>query len=500
MHTAQPPTDLALLNSWQRDFPLCREPFALIGQRLGLDAGEVLSHYRHLQRQGSLSRIGAVFAPGAGGASLLAAMAVPPERLEAVAAIVSSHAGVNHNYEREHATNLWFVATGPDAAQVDQLLRSIEMDTGLPVQRLPMLRPYRIDTGFDLRASQSRSSGATHWAQTPLQAQDQPLAALAEQGLPLVERPYDLWAEQLQQPVEAVLHTLQRWLDERTVSRFGVVVRHHELGFTANAMTVFDVPESEVDACGEALARVPGVTLAYQRARTGGWPYNLYCMVHGRDRESVRTTVAHAVAQAGLADKPQAMLFSLRRFKQTGARRFTPPAMPRTLPTHQKERCMLTPEDARLIDHLHGGFPLVDRPFAAVGQALGWSEERVIERLHQLLAQGVLTRFGPLFQIERAGGQFVLAAIAVPEERFDVVNAVVNSFPEVAHNYRRTHRLNMWFVVAAESPALAQDAIARIEDAVGLQVFAFPKEEEYFVELRLPALPQTGERHGAGCL
>lgn len=245
----------------------------------------MLSHYRHLQRQGSLSRIGAVFAPGAGGASLLAAMAVPPERLEAVAAIVSSHAGVNHNYEREHATNLWFVATGPDAAQVDQLLRSIEMDTGLPVQRLPMLRPYRIDTGFDLRASQSRSSGATHWAQTPLQAQDQPLAALAEQGLPLVERPYDLWAEQLQQPVEAVLHTLQRWLDERTVSRFGVVVRHHELGFTANAMTVFDVPESEVDACGEALARVPGVTLAYQRARTGGWPYNLYCMVHGRDRE-----------------------------------------------------------------------------------------------------------------------------------------------------------------------------------------------------------------------
>ena len=159
---------------------------------------------------------------------------------------------------------------------------------------------------------------------------------------------------------------------------------------------------------------------------------------------------------------------------------------------------MLTPEDARLIDHLHGGFPLVDRPFAAVGKALGWSEERVIERLHhQLLAQGVLTRFGPLFQIERAGGQFVLAAIAVPEERFDAVNAVVNSFPEVAHNYRRTHALNMWFVVAAESPALAADAIARIQESVGLQVLAFPKEEEYFVELRLPALPTAGEAHGA---
>ena len=170
--------------------------------------------------------------------------------------------------------------------------------------------------------------------------------------------------------------------------------------------------------------------------------------------------------------------------------------MPRTLPTYQKERCMLTPEDARLIDHLHGGFPLVDRPFAAVGAQLGWSEERVIERLHQLLARGVLTRFGPLFQIERAGGQFVLAAIAVPEERFDVVNTVVNSFPEVAHNYRRTHRLNMWFVVAAETPALAQTAIARIEEAVGLPVYAFPKEEEYFVELRLPAQASQGAPHG----
>jgi len=158
---------------------------------------------------------------------------------------------------------------------------------------------------------------------------------------------------------------------------------------------------------------------------------------------------------------------------------------------------MLTPEDARLIDHLHGGFPLDDRPFATVAQQLGWSEEDVIARLQDLLAQGVLTRFGPLFQIERAGGQFVLAAIAAPEERFEAVNAAVNRFPEVAHNYRRTHTLNMWFVVAAESPALAQDAIARIQEAVGLQVLAFPKEEEYFVELRLPAMPKTGEPHGA---
>ena len=147
---------------------------------------------------------------------------------------------------------------------------------------------------------------------------------------------------------------------------------------------------------------------------------------------------------------------------------------------------MLSLDDVRLMTRLHGGLPLTDRPFADVAAELGWQEDTVIERLHHLLAQGVLTRFGPLFQIERAGGQFVLAAMAVPEDRFAEVTAQVNALPEVAHNYRREHRLNMWFVVAATAPALAEAAIHRIEQLTGLPVFAFPKEREFFVELKLP--------------
>jgi DNA-binding Lrp family transcriptional regulator len=113
----------------------------------------------------------------------------------------------------------------------------------------------------------------------------------------------------------------------------------------------------------------------------------------------------------------------------------------------------------------------------------------VLERLRVLLARGDLTRFGPLFQIERAGGRFVLAALAVPEERFDAVAAQVNALPEVAHNYRRTHTLNMWFVLATTHPDAARNALARIEADTGLVVHAFPKEREFFVELRLPLLP-----------
>jgi siroheme decarboxylase len=143
--------------------------------------------------------------------------------------------------------------------------------------------------------------------------------------------------------------------------------------------------------------------------------------------------------------------------------------------------------DAALIDHLHEGFPLCDRPFAAVGEALGLAEDEVIERLRKLLANGVLTRLGPLYQIERAGGIYILAALEVPAERFAEVAALVNAHLQVAHNYRREHRLNMWFVVAAESEKAATRCMQEIAAETGLPVHAFPKEREYRVELRLPA-------------
>lgn len=153
--------------------------------------------------------------------------------------------------------------------------------------------------------------------------------------------------------------------------------------------------------------------------------------------------------------------------------------------------------DLRLIDHLHGGLPLSDRPFADVGMALSMPEDEVLTRLRRLLAQGVLTRFGPLYHIERAGGRFVLAALEVPEERFDAVAALVNAMPEVAHNYRRAHTFNMWFVTATDSAVAADAVLAHIEAQTGLQVHAFPKEREFFVELHLPLLLDTDCDQGA---
>lgn len=143
--------------------------------------------------------------------------------------------------------------------------------------------------------------------------------------------------------------------------------------------------------------------------------------------------------------------------------------------------------DRRLVNALQGGFPIAERPFAAVAERLGLDEATVIERLAVLRESGVLSRFGPMYDAERMGGAVSLCALAVPAERFEAVAAIVNAFPEVAHNYERAHALNMWFVLAVERPEDITSAIARIEAATGLAVVNLPKLDEYFLELKLVA-------------
>ena len=143
--------------------------------------------------------------------------------------------------------------------------------------------------------------------------------------------------------------------------------------------------------------------------------------------------------------------------------------------------------DRAILAQMQGDFPLSDTPYAEVAERLGVSEAVLLARLQSMLDERLLTRFGPMFQVERMGGAFVLAALAVPEDRFEAVAEQVNAFPQVAHNYRREHRLNMWFVLATETPEGIGAACAAIEAATGLPVYAFPKEREYFVEMKLEA-------------
>lgn len=142
--------------------------------------------------------------------------------------------------------------------------------------------------------------------------------------------------------------------------------------------------------------------------------------------------------------------------------------------------------DRRLLNRLQDGLPLVARPYAAVATELGIAEGDLLYRLERLREGGVLSRFGPMYHAERLGGGLTLAALAVPEADFERVAEAVNAFPEVAHNYRREHALNMWFVLATETPEAIPATLAGIEAATGLPVYNLPKEEEFHVRLHLP--------------
>ncbi|WP_333816954.1 Lrp/AsnC family transcriptional regulator [Tabrizicola sp.] len=155
-------------------------------------------------------------------------------------------------------------------------------------------------------------------------------------------------------------------------------------------------------------------------------------------------------------------------------------------------RTTLAPEaldvtDRLLINRLQEGLPMEHAPFARIAQEAGLSEPEVVDRITHLREIGAITRFGPFIDAEAMGGAFCLCAMAVPRDRFDEVMTLVNAQPEVAHNYERQHRLNMWFVLACEKPEQIAEAAVRIEGETGLQVLRFPKLKEFFIGFRVEA-------------
>jgi DNA-binding Lrp family transcriptional regulator len=327
--------ELHLLNDFQRDFPLVPAPFGVIAGRLGVSEAQVLEAFAQLQTQGAVSRVGAVFRPHSIGASSLAAIAVPAADLEEVAQLISSYTEVNHNYEREHHYNLWFVVAAAEETRLREVLAEIGLRTGYPVLHLPMLEDYHIDLGFDLlqahqgqRAAPSTSQCANsrdvlHRATAAAvpQASETALIGAIQQGLPLVPRPFAEIGASIGLSENETIAGLGQLLEQGVIKRMGVVVRHRELGYRANAMVVWDIPDDRVSALGRCIGKFDFVTLCYRRPRRlPAWRYNLFCMIHGRDRDEVLSHVVQLKEQCGLQDIAHEVLFSRRRFKQCGAR------------------------------------------------------------------------------------------------------------------------------------------------------------------------------------
>jgi DNA-binding Lrp family transcriptional regulator len=315
------PVDLALLDRFQRDLPLVRRPFAALAAALGLEEGEVIARLTRLHEEGRVARVGATVRPNTAGASTLAAMAVPEARIEAVAALVGAEPGVNHSYLREAEWNLWFVATAPHRAGLAASLGRIAAGAGLRVLDLRLVRPFNIDLGFRMAGGPVAMPAPRAAVPVALLPGDRPLLEALSHGLPLVAKPFAALARSLAREEEGLRDRIGALVAGGVITRLGVIVRHRALGYTANAMVVWDPPADDLGPAGQALAALPGVTLAYERRPVAGvWPWRLYSMIHARTREEALAVLDRARALPALAGAPCRVLFSTRCFKQTGAR------------------------------------------------------------------------------------------------------------------------------------------------------------------------------------
>jgi len=339
----------AIINNFQKDFPLCVQPYQAMAQLLDSSEEQVLLAIEDLNQQNILSRVGPVFDHKKAGASTLAAIAAPAEQLDKIASIVNQFEQVNHNYAREHDYNLWFVVTASDPMALADTLQEIELLTGLPILVLPMEASYHIDLGFKINFSEhniplsqskclnrktinkaEKTTVFTDHTEQLNQAQQTLLRSMIEKGLATVTQPFAELARKLSVTPIQVINQIAHWQNDGLIRRFGLVVKHRKLGFNANAMVVWNIPDEYVDTIAGQLSKFNEVSLCYRRPRRlPDWSYNLFCMIHGTDRKVVLAQIAEISQQLVTDNKhiwpstahlAQDILFSTKAYKQHGAR------------------------------------------------------------------------------------------------------------------------------------------------------------------------------------
>jgi siroheme decarboxylase len=320
------PFERALINRLQGGFPLSERPFDLAARTLGGDEATLIGAISRLLEQGWLSRFGPLYnAERLGGELLLAALAVPEGSFDWVAALLERMPEVAHNYRRQHRLNMWFVLATENTEATRRVLEGIEQTTGLKVYSFPKQREYYLGLWFligeDGRLSTrsfatDASDGSVH-----LDELDRRIIQATQAGLPLVPAPLAVVARSASCATCQVIDRMEQMLASGVIRRIGVVPNHYRLGFRGNGMSVWDVPDAQLDRVGQRLGALDFVSHCYARPRhTPDWPYNLFAMVHGRDRDEVLAKVAGIPAWLGTDIGGYEVLFSSAVLKKTGLR------------------------------------------------------------------------------------------------------------------------------------------------------------------------------------
>ncbi len=314
--------DKKLLNALQVAFPLSREPFSVLGTRLGISADEVLRRIERFKQEGVVRLIGPVLdARRLGYQSTLVAMRVEKNQLDKASQAINQHPGISHGYERENYLNFWFTLAVPPGVEVETELQKLSsMIKPEAMMELPALRLFKIGVFFDMAGDgqQLPDSGAPAsgilYQKADLSPTDKLVINELQQDLPLVQRPFDISSRRLGMDIDEFLTHCRSLKQRGIMRRFGASIKHHKVGFTANAMACWIAPPEVMEMAGKKAAALREVSHCYERKTGPLWPYNLFAMIHGHTREDCQVIADNVSQETGLNE--YILLFSVKEFKK----------------------------------------------------------------------------------------------------------------------------------------------------------------------------------------
>ena len=326
--------DRELLNAVQWDFPLDPRPYAVLGERLGLDEAATRARVAHVKELGVLRQLSAIFDTRAlGYGSSLVAAQIDPDRVDEAAAVVNEHPGVSHNYKRNHRYNLWYTIAVPPGDALEEHIDVLHRRSGaLVTRRLPTLTLYKIGVKLDMTGNTAADAKAEvleherperreHMEAPELSDLEVAAIRVVQDDLPLAERPFAAYGEQIGCDEATVLELLHSFKERKLMRRFAAVMNHRTAGFKANAMGMWAVPDDRLDAVGPQMAGFALVSHCYRRPTYDDWPYSVFTMVHGKNAKECEATIG-AIHRETEIDE-YALLWSVQEYKKTRVRYFT---------------------------------------------------------------------------------------------------------------------------------------------------------------------------------
>ncbi|MEW8067114.1 MAG: hypothetical protein AB2804_10865 [Candidatus Thiodiazotropha endolucinida] len=315
-----------LINRFQGGVDLTNRPFREMAKALDSEEDTVLGSVQCLLERGWLSRFGPLYnAERLGGSLVLAAMSVPDAKFDKITEQVNALAAVAHNYRRDHWLNMWFVLATDTTDSMQAIIQQIESETELRVYAFPKEQEFYLGLWFEMGDDGSlntRSIPAVAATETfDLDDLDRRIIAETQQGLPLTHDPCQTLAWRIGCWPSEVVTRMDNMLQSGVIRRLGLVPNHYRLGFKGNGMTVWNIPDDQLREAGERIGAMDFVSHCYARPRhLPDWPYNLFAMVHGRDRGDVMQKVNELSRQLRECNQGHEVLFSSSVLKKTGMR------------------------------------------------------------------------------------------------------------------------------------------------------------------------------------